>query len=84
VEAPVRQVEVPVLELDELPGEGGHPHQQVQHDARVAVVGGVVVGSQDPRQARPLLLQYAIGRLVAFNVLLVLDSNRSSEQDKIA
>ena len=57
VKAPVRQVKVPVLELDELPGEGGHPHQQVQHNAGVAVVGGVVVGAQHPGQPRTLLLQ---------------------------
>ena len=54
VERPVRQVKVPILELDELLCEGRQPDQDVQVDAGVAVMDGVVVGTHQPSQPRPV------------------------------
>ncbi len=55
----------------------------MEHDAGVAVVGGVVVGPQGARQACPLLLQDAVGGFVASDVLVSLDGNRSPDQGQL-
>ena len=44
MERPVRQVRIPILEVDELPCEGRQPDQ--------AVMGGVVVGTHQSSQHR--------------------------------